>query len=61
MAFPLSPHCSKLLQPLDMGVFDGYQHHQNEAIRVATATGSAIFPKDDFRAALASICQETLA
>ena len=56
----LPPHSNELLQPLDVGLSDVYQHHHDEAVRAVTAIGRSGFSKETFLAALASIRQKTL-
>jgi hypothetical protein len=57
--FFLPPHCSHILQPLDVGVFSVYKHYHSEAVEDATATGCTKFGKVDFLAAISSIRAKT--
>jgi len=59
LPFCFPPHCTHLLQPLDVVVFQPYKHYHAEAIDSATRTGCSEFDKIEFLNAINSIRSAT--
>jgi len=57
--FCLPSHCTHLLQPLDVVVFQPYKHYHSEAIEIASRTGCFEFDKIEFLTAMDSIRRQT--
>jgi len=57
--FCLPSHCTHLLQPLDVVVFQPYKHYHAEALDIATRTGCSQFDKVEFFTAIESIRMQT--
>ena len=57
--FCLPSHCTHLLQPLDVVVFQPYKHYHGEAVDAATRTGCSQFDKTEFFTAIESIRTQT--
>ena len=58
--FCLPPYATHLLQPLDITVFQPYEHWHTEAVDTAACTGCVDFNKLEFLEALGLICQKAL-
>ncbi|KAM4067891.1 DDE superfamily endonuclease [Hirsutella rhossiliensis] len=48
LLFPLPPHVTHLLQPLDVGVFGPYKHWHQQVLYREIANGATNFNKTDF-------------
>jgi len=59
LLFCLPSHCTHLLQPLDVVVFQPYKHYHSEAVDTATRTGCSQFDKIEFFTAIESIRTQT--
>lgn len=57
--FPLPPHSTHILQPLDVGVFSPYKHWHEEVLRREVADGAFDFDKSDFLANLQEVRNRT--
>ena len=55
LPFFFPPHCTHLLQPLDVVVFQPYRHYHAEAVDQATRSGCSEFDKMEFLNAIDSI------